>query len=580
MLAVPPEQVAAEVARTYRGRPMPPALEPFVTRPERAVAGLADLVRAYWDAALAPSWPRIRALLQGDVLHRARTLADGGARPACSPTWIPRSRGRGGELRIRKRAEASLDLRRRAACSSCRASSSGRAWSRSSTRPGSRRSSIPPAGSRRCGTRAVRRGRGRSRRFSGRAAPPRSPPSTSRGRRPTSPAGSACPRAACPSTCPSCARRGWSTGSAPAARSSTCARPAGDPTLVDASRRGWSPRRRPPQGARRRRRRRADALPAVVADLERRSGRSPSAAPFDGGHRGLRRARPTTAHWRARGRVKIAVPDGDGEVARHEIDRAAPRRLATGCARLLRDDLARGALLLERLGPARCVALGVPVGQPPRDPLRRRARVWRPAARLRPADRRREGAPARPSSSRRRGRRPAGRARSAPSSTRSRARERRVAAHDDERAVLVHGDVHQWNALRGADGFELVDPDGLLAEAEYDLGIMMREDPVDAARRRSAARATARRGAPASSAAAIWEWGAVERVSDRPPLHVGRSAARRAETCSPPPTTSPRPRAARPPAGRRRHPMIASTAASHSSGASRCRQCPPAMPTT
>ena len=108
MLAVPSERVAAEVARTYRGRPMPPALEPFVTRPERAVAGLADLVRAYWDAALAPSWPRIRALLQGDVLHRARTLADGGARRLFAD-MDPAIAWAGGELRIRKRAEASLD---------------------------------------------------------------------------------------------------------------------------------------------------------------------------------------------------------------------------------------------------------------------------------------------------------------------------------------------------------------------------------------------------------------------------------------------------------------------------------------
>ena len=56
---------------------------------------------------------------------------------------------------------------------------------------------------------------------------------------------------------------------------------------------------------------------------------------------------------------------------------------------------------------------------------------------------------------------------------------RRIEAHDDERAVLVHGDVHQWNALEAGDGFKLVDPDGLLAEAEYDLGVLMREDPVE-----------------------------------------------------------------------------------------------------
>ena len=45
--------------------------------------------------------------------------------------------------------------------------------------------------------------------------------------------------------------------------------------------------------------------------------------------------------------------------------------------------------------------------------------------------------------------------------------------------MLLHGDVHQWNALQAADGFKLVDPDGLLAEPEYDLGIIMREDPIE-----------------------------------------------------------------------------------------------------
>ena len=91
--------------------------------------------------------------------------------------------------------------------------------------------------------------------------------------------------------------------------------------------------------------------------------------------------------------------------------------------------------------------------------------------------------------------------------------ERRIDAHRDERAVLVHGDVHQWNALEAADGFKLVDPDGLLAEPEYDLGIIMREDPVDLLDGdpyERARRLAVRTGLDAS---AIWEWGVVERVS-------------------------------------------------------------------
>jgi streptomycin 6-kinase len=44
--------------------------------------------------------------------------------------------------------------------------------------------------------------------------------------------------------------------------------------------------------------------------------------------------------------------------------------------------------------------------------------------------------------------------------------------------VLVHGDPHQRNALESSvGGFRLIDPDGLLAEAECDVANLMREDP-------------------------------------------------------------------------------------------------------
>lgn len=55
----------------------PPDLVPFAD----PAAGLAELIRAtrlYWDLALAPYWPRMLTLLQGDVLHRARQLTTGG----------------------------------------------------------------------------------------------------------------------------------------------------------------------------------------------------------------------------------------------------------------------------------------------------------------------------------------------------------------------------------------------------------------------------------------------------------------------------------------------------------------------
>ena len=91
---------------------------------------------------------------------------------------------------------------------------------------------------------------------------------------------------------------------------------------------------------------------------------------------------------------------------------------------------------------------------------------------------------------------------------------RRAAASDPARAVLVHGDVHRWNALQASDGsFKLVDPDGLLAEREYDLGIVMREDPADLMEGDPMARARRLAALTGLDAQAIWEWGVVERVS-------------------------------------------------------------------
>ena len=90
--------------------------------------------------------------------------------------------------------------------------------------------------------------------------------------------------------------------------------------------------------------------------------------------------------------------------------------------------------------------------------------------------------------------------------------ERRIAAHDPH-PTLVHGDVHQWNALRSGADFKLVDPDRLLAEPEYDLGVIMREDPVELVDGDPWARAHLLARLTDADATAIWEWGVVERVS-------------------------------------------------------------------
>jgi len=96
--------------------------------------------------------------------------------------------------------------------------------------------------------------------------------------------------------------------------------------------------------------------------------------------------------------------------------------------------------------------------------------------------------------------------------------ETRVAAFDIERAVLVHGDAHGWNTLEDRNGgFKFVDPDGLIADREYDLAIPMREFndellagdalAIGQERSRLLSRLTD------TDERAIWEWGFIERVS-------------------------------------------------------------------
>ncbi|MFD0271417.1 DUF5937 family protein [Streptomyces sp. NPDC127106] len=46
--------------------------------PARAVRELADLLEQAWAALIAPHWPRLRALLEADILFHSRRLAAGG----------------------------------------------------------------------------------------------------------------------------------------------------------------------------------------------------------------------------------------------------------------------------------------------------------------------------------------------------------------------------------------------------------------------------------------------------------------------------------------------------------------------
>jgi len=79
MLSTPPEWIRYEVAHAQNCGEVPAVLRRFIDQPDVALIELRDLLRAYWRRALAPHWERIRAVLEGDVLYRARQNADGGA---------------------------------------------------------------------------------------------------------------------------------------------------------------------------------------------------------------------------------------------------------------------------------------------------------------------------------------------------------------------------------------------------------------------------------------------------------------------------------------------------------------------
>ncbi len=247
-------------------------------------------------------------------------------------------------------------------------------------------------------------------------------------------------------------------------------------------------------------------LPEIVASLEEewefRAGRV-----LGGGSEAL--VAETTLREGQAAVLKVLMPRDD-DSARHEF---TTLELAggAGCARLLRADVDRSVMLLERLGPA-LAELGLPSARR-REVLCDTARnLWRPA-----------GGHGLPTGAEK------GRwlvefitseweALGRPCSAEAVAyalecARRRIAAHDDAQAVLVHGDIHERNTLQADSGFKLIDPDGLLAEPEYDLGVIMREDPVgpDGEDPLDSARWLAQR--TGCDATAIWEWATVERLS-------------------------------------------------------------------
>lgn len=60
------------------GPELPPLVQELYEDPKAGTARLVAEIQAYWTAAIAPHWPRMRRLAEGEILRRARQMSAGG----------------------------------------------------------------------------------------------------------------------------------------------------------------------------------------------------------------------------------------------------------------------------------------------------------------------------------------------------------------------------------------------------------------------------------------------------------------------------------------------------------------------
>jgi DNA-binding transcriptional ArsR family regulator len=98
--STPPHRAVADVRNAYSGQPLPTELERLCARPRQLRDRLADVITTYWSTAVEPHWPRMRAVLEADMVHRARLLARDGA-AAVLTGLDPSAQWSDGVLRLR-----------------------------------------------------------------------------------------------------------------------------------------------------------------------------------------------------------------------------------------------------------------------------------------------------------------------------------------------------------------------------------------------------------------------------------------------------------------------------------------------
>ena len=78
--ATPLDTVATEVAAAWAGHDAPPEVVRFEVDPAGGRADLVSQIRRYFALALAPLWPRLRAVAESEIAYRARAATEHGPR--------------------------------------------------------------------------------------------------------------------------------------------------------------------------------------------------------------------------------------------------------------------------------------------------------------------------------------------------------------------------------------------------------------------------------------------------------------------------------------------------------------------
>lgn len=231
--------------------------------------------------------------------------------------------------------------------------------------------------------------------------------------------------------------------------------------------------------------------------------------------------------------VPVVAVVAEGVPAVLKIERAGPAfaaQVATleaakgrGYAAVLASDVARGAVLLERLGASLASTRLAPAAQV--DHLTAALRLaWEVPVSLAPPVADGDDKAAQLAGIVRRFRQADDDDRWGAALDRAHELARHLCAtRDPARDVLCHGDPHPGNALQagGIPRYKLVDPDGLRCEPEYDVGVTLRDFSREVLAARDHATAVARHDALCERAARatgtdverVRQWAFVERVT-------------------------------------------------------------------